>query len=452
MKPGTGRRLILFFGAVGVLLLAGIWLVGRLLQPGVMMPGNPDGTIGVYGPWIVQFSSPVDKNAAEASINFDPPLQGEFRWDENRVSFWPSQPLNVGKEYTVKISGEGHLAGERSFGKGVARTFLVRSPQLLYLSPSESPELWRLALDGSSAVQMTHTQGKIYDYAVDRSGEKIVYSAKNDQGGVSLWIMNREGSSARSLLPCGEDFCVQPTFSPWGDQLAYVRRNATGVSGSSPGLPQVWLMDLADGATRPLPVRPGHSGSNPGYSPDGKWLTFYDETAFQIHLVELSTGEEIVLENAANTPTAWTADSQGLYFNQIQQEETVTFNVLAQWNTSIRQVKRVFPGDEGQGVDEGPAVPSPDGQWLAVRRAEVSHPEVRVFKVISTTGGATFTIMGDSSEIFGLACWSPDSAHLAFQILRSGDSSATPAVRIWSLENQHTIEVARDAMMLQWLP
>lgn len=211
-------------------------------------------------------------------------------------------------------------------------------------------------------------------------------------------------------------------------------------------------MNLADNSTHPLPIKPGHSGSNPSYSPDGKWLTYYDETASQIHIVELSTGEEVALENAASTPPAWTADGQVLYFDQIQQEETVTFDVLAQWNASTQQISRVYPGDEGQGIDEGPAVPSPDGQWLVVRRAEVFHPESRVFKVVSTLGGAAFIIRGDSPEVLGLAYWSPDSARLAFQVFRSGDSSATPVVRVWSVENQDMIEVARDAMMPQWLP
>lgn len=451
MNPRTGKWLILFLGAGVFVLLAGFWLVGHLLWPAVMVPGSPNGTIGAYGPLIVQFSSTVAKDAAEASITFEPSLKGEFRWDGSRVSFWPSRPLTVGKEYTVIISG-GRWAGGHFFGKGVTRTFLVRSPQLLYLSPSKNPEIWRLALDGSPAIQMTHTQGRVYDYAVDRSGEKILYSAENDQGGISLWIMDREGDSARSLLPCGEDICIQPTFSPLGDQLAYVRRNATGVPGSSPGLPRVWLMNLADESTRPLPMSPEHSGSNPAYSPDGQWLTYYDEAAFQIHLVELSTGEEIVLERTANTPVAWTADSQWLYFNQIQQEETVTFNVLAQWNASTRQISRVFPDAEVPGVDEGPALPSPDGQWLAVRRAEIEHPESRIFEVISSTGGAANAIVINPPDILGMASWSPDSTRLALQVFRPGDSSAMPVVEVWSLENRHTIEVARDAMLPQWLP
>jgi dipeptidyl aminopeptidase/acylaminoacyl peptidase len=72
-----------------------------------------------------------------------------------------------------------------------------------------------------------------------------------------------------------------PAFSPDGSQLAYVVANF-----DRPGrpYPQLWLMDIASGATHRLgdPARPS---GDPVWSPDGKWIAFHGTVSGKTGLV-----------------------------------------------------------------------------------------------------------------------------------------------------------------------
>ena len=80
-------------------------------------------------------------------------------------------------------------------------------------------------------MQLTNTSGRVFDFNVSPDGERIAFSSYDDQGGISLWTVDRSGN-AQILLDCGEDWCINPDFSPDGSKLAYVRRSA-GISEGS---------------------------------------------------------------------------------------------------------------------------------------------------------------------------------------------------------------------------
>ncbi len=64
-----------------------------------------------------------------------------------------------------------------------------RELQVVFLSPVDAPELWRVAVAGGEALPLTETGGQVYDFAVSHTGEWIAYSADNDAGGQDLWLL-----------------------------------------------------------------------------------------------------------------------------------------------------------------------------------------------------------------------------------------------------------------------
>ena len=95
--------------------------------------------------------------------------------------------------------------GETMGSSGTAPTV----NRVVYLAPSARPDLWRAASDGSQQRQLTQSGGKVYDYAVWSDGSRLVYSAANELGGLSLWTLNRDGGDVTLVLDCGADRCFE---------------------------------------------------------------------------------------------------------------------------------------------------------------------------------------------------------------------------------------------------
>lgn len=137
----------------------------------------------------------------------------------------------------------------------------VRQPEVLYLASTEKPDLWKKSIKGGLAVQITFTGGRVYDFGISRDGNQIAYSAWNDEGGLDLWEIGREGGSSSLLLPCQADWCFSPAFSPDGSQLAYSRRPILSAASTAPGNPRAWILNIKTLSTDLLFADPNIGGS-----------------------------------------------------------------------------------------------------------------------------------------------------------------------------------------------
>ena len=162
---------------------------------------------------------------------------------------------------------------------------LTSGPSALAWSPDGSAlvysmqgSLWRQAVDGDEAHQLTAGPG--YDYQPDWSpdGRTLVFS-RYQEDAIELWTLDLASGEARPLTANGA-VNLEPRWSPTGERIAFVSTFATGRF-------RLFTADIEGGAFEPVQFSPERTSAvnryyyspfdhelSPSWSPDGTELSY----------------------------------------------------------------------------------------------------------------------------------------------------------------------------------
>lgn len=335
-----------------------------------------------------------------------------------------------------------------------AKPAIIREPEILYLAPSEAPELWRVTANNGRPVSLTETGGRVFDYAVSKDGEWIAYSAQNEVGGMDLWETNRDGNSLRQLLPCGADWCINPEYAPDGSRLVYSRRQASGLPGAQPGAPRLWLLDRETLETGALYDDPNMGGFEPSWSPDGRYLAFFDGLSQGLRLYDFETRKDILIDSEMGMTGTWAPDGQRILYNQYEITSEQPSVSIYELNVQNGESRKILGGDTEPSDYSIPAY-APDGKMLALALRPFSgNPGKQLWLVPIENGqpGTPRQITFDPVYNHAGYHWPPDGTMLVFQRLKLGSSRSLPEIAVWDMHSEETRVVASDAFQPRWLP
>jgi Tol biopolymer transport system component len=440
--------LILVILAAG---LGGIALFSSLA--GLRQPELRTPLVGVYGPVGVTFAQKMQPASVQSRWQSEPPVSGRFSWEGQTAWFWPETALNPDVEYRFRLEGGALGEDGQMIRSTISWRVQVRSTDVVYLSPAvEGSEIWKSGQDGSARLQLTHTGNQVYDFGVSYSGDWIAFSRLNSQRGSDLWVVKRDGSEAHKIVDCNGDSCIQPAWSADGSWVAYSRRRLSVAKDEpySPS-PRIWMWELVSGKTSALFQDPAVGGENPTWSPDGKRLAFFDPPAHVIHVLDIETGKEWMLQSQLGAVGNWSADGKSLWYSDLDPNNLMPLGSGYVANVLTGQIQRLF-ANLVDSEDFGLPVPSPDGNWVVVgvRLSGGSH-SVQLH-LLRPDGTQRQKITSDPVFSHGAYHWDPGGKRVLYQRVQVATSRARPEVWIWEQSSGVARKLASDAALPVWLP
>ncbi len=190
-----------------------------------------------------------------------------------------------------------------------------------------------------------------------------------------------------------------------------------------------WV-DMSSGTIKYLP----RWGYAPLWSPNSSAILYrsgnHHVGNYQLHLFNLSTGQEATLPSMPGNPVAWL--QAGLYYEAADGLWRVILNwpeVMADSETKPvwgkRQHVLTYDADDPSYRDINVA---PDGRSVAILKSPQNRSTTSLELEIVSLDGAYNTIVENAIDLLGICCtWSPDGSQLAF-------ASFSPEYGLYSID------------------
>lgn len=277
----------------------------------------------------------------------------------------------------VSLAGCGSGAGDALDAGRAPGPFVFISDEA---QPTVS-QLYVAEADGTAFRKLTDSDEAELDPQWSPDGSKVAFGRAVDCSATSLgscyelWTVNADGTDERRLAaaslddPTGPVYSVEPTWSPDGDQIAYVQIN------EKPGSSALHLVDADGGNDRWLL----DDVSAPAWSPDGTQIAFcrggYGED--HIFLLDLDDGEvhQVTRTTMSDCEPDWSPDGRRIAFEQVDPYVTpfVEYDVFVMDADGTNRRKLV----RSEALDGNP-VWSPDGTQIAFVSDQDGDPAIYV--------------------------------------------------------------------------
>lgn len=264
-----------------------------------------------YGLW----DSPITPLSLSRGIYFSDVL-----WNDDGTLVWREQRSDRGvivvqppdrqaardlnSEYSIR-AGIGYGGGDFTVGKGD-----------VYFIEASSGRIYKQTLTEGTAKAITPEFGNAASPSLSPDGNFILF-VHSFEGVDNLGIIDAEGEHWPKKLVSGDDFYMQPTWSPGGERAAWIAWNHPNMPWDGTYL-RMGMIQNQDTTGKDLPILTeistiaGDENTSifqPSFSPDGRYLAYISDKSgwWQLYLYDLQNEnhKQITSEQAEHGIPAW---------------------------------------------------------------------------------------------------------------------------------------------------
>ncbi|MCE9645376.1 MAG: hypothetical protein K8S20_05195 [Chloroflexi bacterium] len=258
---------------------------------------------------------------------------------------------------------------------------------------------------GGSPKKLTSAAKGVVDFALSPDESRVVYVEQTEDLEYALWLIRIDGTQNTRVVECLQAVCSQPVWSPDGSHIVY---EYAAMDGSASSL---WWLDLATGKAQPVFQEARLPGTNPRWSPDGKWLSY--ATPDGIRLNQLESGESRIIPNVLGAAVQWSPDSRSILLRDVIIRNDQFVTQLFLYDVASQTLANVNADENMENVI---AAWSPDGESIAVVRRDLSIPRGDQIWLMRADGGDAHAITHEPAVLHGSLNWSRDGKTILYDL------------------------------------
>jgi dipeptidyl aminopeptidase/acylaminoacyl peptidase len=301
--------------------------------------------------------------------------------------------------------------------------------------PSGTRELWYWCEGEESKPFFEGIEG-IQDYSVAGYENAIYFIQMNSDGGADLWISKNRDLSPRRLKECSSSQCNEIAYSSASKVLAF---------SDFENEPRLKLFDLERGKTHAYP----YHATDLEFSPDGKYLGFFDRGSSRLVVLSISGEEILTVDSQEGLTGGWSSDSQKiLYGGMTFQDEIPGVNIFS-LNVNSGQSEIISDGTTDLMEIYKPKFFQPSELFIAAVRIP-SYGFNRQLWVFNQEGVLVTQVTADYTFDHSVFQVNSKQSRIVFQRFSPGTPNSQPEIWIADIDGSNLSLVARNATNPQW--
>ncbi len=209
-----------------------------------------------------------------------------------------------------RLTAGGALVPERGFLAPALRVEFSRDRKWAAWTDAAG-RLWRSAADGTERLQLTPDKLNVFLARWSPDGSKLAFMAKVPGKAWQLYLVDSDGGEIQPLLRESRN-AADPSWSPDGRSLVFGRVNDP--LGKETAARTLRVLHLDTGAVDEVPQSEGLF--SPRWSPDGRYIAALSLDQRQVRLFTVNTRQWRTLPLHSGADPVWSPDSRFLYLHE----------------------------------------------------------------------------------------------------------------------------------------